>query len=429
MPGIKYLTKTKESRPIDKLVPYARNARTHSDAQVSQLAASMREWGFVGTVLVTPDDGIIAGHGRVMALRYLGEETVPVTVAQGWSQEQIKAFILADNQLAMNAGWDENLLKLEIQELNVGEFDLDLIGFSGDDISNLLTDDSEGDPSEDELPEIPEVAASHPGDIWLLGEHRLICGDSTSPDDVVAVLNGAKPNLMVTDPPYGVEYSADWRNEALRSDGTPSNGRAVGRVRNDHIADWSPSWALFEGNIAYIWHASIQTDVVAASIMSQKFEKRALIIWAKNVFAIGRGNYHHQHEPCWYMVRKGKAANWKGGRKQTTIWNIDKPQKSETGHSTQKPLECMSRPIKNNSAAGDAVYEPFCGSGTTVIACEKLGRVCHAVEIHPPYCDVIVKRWQEYTGKQAIREADGAKFDDIVPKVEADHGDATTNAS
>jgi len=251
------------------------------------------------------------------------------------------------------------------------------------------------------------------GDVWLLGRHRLACGSSTDAHTVEAVLAGVKPHLMVTDPPYGVEYDASWRGKAKNADGTRlSTGehRAVGKVANDDTADWSEAWALFPGDVAYVWHGSLQTSIVLSSLEANGFKGRSLIIWAKSHFAIGRGDYHPMHEPCWYLVREGKKGHYCGDRKQTTLWQIPKPQKSETGHSTQKPVECMKRPIENNSSPGQAVYEPFSGSGTTIIAGEMTGRCVYAIELNPAYVDMAVIRWQNFTGQTATLEATGQPF-------------------
>jgi DNA modification methylase len=226
---------------------------------------------------------------------------------------------------------------------------------------------------------------------------------------VSALLGDVKPHLMVTDPPYGVEYDANWRNKALRSDGSPI-GRAIGKVKNDDNADWTEAWALFEGDVAYVWHSPTKVNIVADSLIANDFNIRAQIIWAKNNIVIGRGDYHPKHEPCWYAVRKNKTGHYCGGRKQTTVWEIDKPLKSETGHSTQKPVECMKRPIENNSSVGQAIYEPFSGSGTTIIAGEMTGRAIYAMELNPAYVDVAVKRWQNFTGEQAELEGSGKNF-------------------
>jgi DNA modification methylase len=241
-----------------------------------------------------------------------------------------------------------------------------------------------------------------------IGDCELYLGDCA---DILPTLG--KVDAVVTDPPYGVEYDANWRNKAMRADGSAIAGRAVGKVENDDRADWTEAWALFPGDVAYIWHAGLFAGAVADSLTATGFKLRSQIIWAKSNFAIGRGDYHWHHEPCWYAVRDGKTGHYTGDRKQTTLWQIPKPQKSETGHSTQKPVECMKRPIENNSSPGQAVYEPFSGSGTTIIAGEMTGRCVYAIELNPAYVDVAVKRWQDFTGKQATLEGDGRTFAEV----------------
>ncbi len=419
------MTKTKhelrlEYRPLAGLIPYARNSRTHSEAQVAQIAASIKEFGFTNPVLVDADGGIIAGHGRVMAARVLGLQLVPCIALGHLTAAQRRAYVIADNRLALNAGWDEEMLRLEVADLQHEGVDLDLLGFTVDELQALLADPgSEGLTDPDEAPAAPEKPVTVLGDVWVLGRHRIVCGDSTDATVVAKALNGVTPHLMVTDPPYGVEYSAGWRNEAMPAKNDPKRwkdgaGRATGAVLNDGNADWRDAWALFPGDVAYVWHAGNMAHVVAESLIASALEIRAQIIWAKSQFVIGRGHYHPHHEPCWYAVRKGATGHWGGDRKQSTLWQIDKPRKSETGHSTQKPVECMKRPIENNSSAGQAVYEPFSGSGTTIIAAEQTGRCCHAIELSPAYVDVAVKRWQTFTGKQATLEADGRTFDAVA---------------
>lgn len=405
-----------ERRAVASLVPYARNARTHSPEQVDQIAASIREWGWTVPILVDEDGGLIAGHGRVMAAKKLGLPDVPVMVASGWSEGQKRAYVLADNKLALNAGWDNDMLKVELAELADMDFDLDLTGFGADELATLLAEKTAGLTDPDEIPDVPENPVSTLGDVWLLGNHRIVCGSSTEVESVDKALNGVKPHLMVTDPPYGVEYDADWRNKAMRADGSKVGGRAVGKVLNDDKADWREAWALFPGDVAYVWHAGLYAGSVAESLTVCDFGLRSQIIWAKSNFAIGRGDYHWHHEPCWYAVRNGKNGHYDGGRKQSTLWQIDKPQKSETGHSTQKPVECMKRPIENNSSPGQAVYEPFSGSGTTIIAAEMTGRCCHAIELNPAYVDIAVERWQNFTGQEATLEASGESFNALKAK-------------
>ena len=291
-------------------------------------------------------------------------------------------------------------------------FDLSLIGFSDLELIELTTPKTTGLTDPDDVPPLPDRPVSVAGDLWQLGRHRLICGDSTCAADVERVLNGVKPHLLVSDPPFGVNYNPAWRQKL--SEGAVL---AKGKVLNDDRADWREAWALFPGDVIYIWHAALQSAAFLASLEASGFGIRAQIIWDKTRLVIGRGDYHWQHEPCWYAVRKGCKGHWAGDRKQTTVWAIPH-RKSETGHGTQKPVECMRRPIENNSSIGQAVYEPFCGSGTTIIAAEMTGRICHAIELDPAYVDVAIKRWQAFTGRAAMLETSdgaeaGASFDDV----------------
>ena len=397
-----------ERRDIESLIPYARNARTHSDEQIAQIAASMKEWGWTNPVLVDEAGMIIAGHGRVMAARKLGLTEVPVMVAVGWTEAQKRAYVLADNQLALNAGWDMSVLTNELQGLKEWEFDLSLLGFN--DLDSLLAEKTEGLTDPDDVPDAPSSPVTVPGDVWLMGRHRIVCGDSTDADVVAKALNGVKPHLMVTDPPYGVEYDPGWREKA----GVAAAGTAKGKVLNDDKADWREAWALFPGDVAYVWHAGLFAGVVGESLAASGFQLRSQIIWDKGQLVLSRGDYHWEHEPCWYAVKKGAKGHWAGDRKQTTVWRIAKPKKNETGHGTQKPVECMKRPIENNSSPGQAVYEPFSGSGTTIIAAEMTGRSCHAIELNPAYVDVAVKRWQDFTGQLATLESDGRTFAEVA---------------
>lgn len=398
-------------RPVASLTPYARNARTHSEAQIGQIAASIREWGWTMPILVDEVGGIIAGHGRVLAAQRLGLKSVPTMEARGWSEAQKRAYVLADNKLTLNAGWDEELLRLELGDLKFSGFDLDLTGFSGDELAAYLSEETEGLTDPDEVPEAPAEPVSRTGDVWLLGRHRLVCGDATSELDVSLALAGVRPHLMVTDPPYGVNYDPDWRNRADRANGKPYGARAIGRPENDDRSDWSEAYTLHPGDVAYVWVPPGPTQFdFWQTLMASGFDIRMQIIWAKQQFPIGRGNYHVQHEGCLYAVRKGRTAHWSGSRSQTTLWQIDKPVKSETGHSTQKPVECMRRPIENNSSPGQAVYDPFLGSGTTIIAAEMTGRSCHALEIAPQYTDVAIQRWQNFTGGEATLQATGKTY-------------------
>jgi DNA modification methylase len=415
-------------RPIEQIIPYARNARTHSEGQVAQIAASIKEFGWTNPVLVDGDNGLIAGHGRVLAARKLGLAKVPVIELAGLSDAAKRAYILADNKLALNAGWDDAMLSLEVGELSALGVDLTLSGFSDRELQAMAADRNPGLTDPDETPELPPEPVSQPGDVWTLGRHRLICGDSTDPAVVAQLLNGVVPHLMVTDPPYGVNYRPEWRNEVVRSDGSKVAARATGEVLNDHRADWREAWALFSGDVAYVWHGALHAATVADSLVASGFAIRSQIIWDKTRLVIGRGDYHWQHEPAWYAVRKGKVGHWMGDRKQTTVWSFSH-QKSETGHGTQKPVECMKRPIENNSSPGQAIYEPFSGSGTTVIAAEMTGRICYAVELAPAYVDCAVQRWQRFTGEQAyllstneaFEEVGQARTIEVAPQRAVDH--------
>lgn len=402
-----------EHWPLDKLIPHARNSRTHSDAQVAQIAGSISEFGFVNPVLVSEDGILIAGHGRVMAARKLGLPTAPVIVLRHLNDSQRRALMIADNKLALNAGWDEAMLAAEIGALREEDFDVSLLGFADAELDKLLAEETTGLTDPDDVPEAQDKAVAVPGDVWLLGRHRLACGDCTDPLVVDKALNGVKPHLMVTDPPYGVKYDPSWRNGL-----DAAKNRRTGIVENDDEADWREAWALFPGDVAYVWHGGLHSSVVAASLESCDFAMRAQIIWHKQKMVFGRGDYHWQHEPCWYAVKKGAAGHYSGDRKQTTVWSIDNlnlatkqaAENARTNHSTQKPVECMKRPIENNSSPGQAVYEPFSGSGTTIIAAEMTGRACHAIELNPAYVDVAIKRWQDFTGLAAVHAETGKTF-------------------
>jgi DNA modification methylase len=393
---------------LERLVPFARNARTHSSEQIDQIAASMRDWGWINPVLVDEAGTIIAGHGRVEAARKLGLTEAPVMVATGWSEAKKRAYVIADNKLALNAGWNEELLAAELTDLRDLAFDLDLVGFDDGELDRLLGSPGALD-GEDEVPAAPETPVSREGDLWLLGSHRLLCGDATSTSDVSRLLGGVVPQLMVTDPPYGVEYDPSWRNDV-----GAAQTRRTGTVLNDDRADWREAWALFPGDVAYVWHGGLHAGTVADSLVASGFEVRSQIIWAKERLVLSRGHYHWQHEPCWYAVRRGSKASWAGDRKQTTVWPIaSRDQDAETVHGTQEPVECMRRPMLNNSNVGQAVYEPFMGSGTTLVAAESCGRTCLGLELNPAYVDVAVIRWQQLTGEEARLDGEGASFAEI----------------
>ena len=391
---------------VSDLVPFARNARTHSEVQVAKIAGSIREFGFNNPVLVDARSGIIAGHGRVLAARKLGLERVPVIALSHLSEAQKRAYVLADNRLAEQAGWDRELLALELGDLADLGIDLGDLGFEGAELDALLGHGA-ADPKEEATPGVPDTPVSRPGDIWQLGAHRLMCGDATEAASVAKLLNGITPHLMVTDPPYGVMYDPDWRNRTGASE-----TKRTGKVLNDDRADWRAAWALFPGEVAYVWHGALHAGTVAESLQASGFDIRSQIIWAKERLVLSRGHYHWQHEPCWYAVR-GKG-HWSGDRTQTTLWTIpNRDQDAATVHGTQKPVECMRRPILNNSSQGQAVYEPFSGSGTTLIAAESCGRMCHAMELDPAYVDVALQRWETFSGQQARLAGTDLTFADV----------------
>ena len=402
-----------EQVKLDALIPYARNSRTHSDAQVAQIAASIKEFGFTNPVLIDETGSIIAGHGRVMAARKLAITDVPSIRLTHLTEAQKKAYVIADNKLALNAGWDDEMLAVELSDLKDMGFDLDLTGFSTDEIEALLAPvGTEGLTDEDAVPEVPEAPVTVLGDVWLLGKHRVMCGDSTSIDAVEKLMDGQKALVMVTDPPYGVNLDQSWRDKALGDKKMGLGNKNV--VANDDRADWTEVWNAFSGDVAYVWHAGKFSDVVMASLRSAGFDICQQLVWNKSIMVMGRSDYHFKHEPCWYAVRKGKNHGWIGDRKQTTVIEAKSPNhimsgsdEVKTEHPTQKPVNCMAYLMRNH---GGDVYDPFLGSGTTLIAAEQLGRKCYGMELDPKYCDVIVQRWQEFTGQTATLESNGNPF-------------------
>src|SRR2546423_9431018 len=357
-----------ERWPIERLIPYANNARLHSEADLDKLAAAIRKWGWTNPVLVDEEGNLLAGHLRVAAAPRAGVTSIPVIVARGWSEAEKRAYRLADNQLAARASWDPEQLRTQLQELEFGRFDVSVIGFEPDQLETILAGlGSSGLTDPDSVPEVPDQPISRRGDLWLLDDHRVGCGDSTLAADVAQVLAGAEPFLMVSDPPYGVDYEPSWR--ARRNLG--SGKLARGKVLNDDRADWRDAYVLFPGDVAYVWHGAMHGDVVAAGLAACGLQLRAQIIWAKQHFTLSRGDYHWKHETCWYAVRDGKNSHWQGDRTQTTVWEIannnpfgNRQREQSWGHGTQKPVECMRRPIATNSRPGQAIHDPFLDSGT-----------------------------------------------------------------
>src|SRR5579863_712314 len=400
--------------PIERLAEYPRNPR-RNDAAVDRMVASIREFGLAIPVLARSSGEVIDGHLRLKAARKMGSwpggdtTRIPVIPCDGWTDAQVKAFRLMVNRSVTWAAWDDDLLGLELLDLKNLDFDLGLTGFEDTELGLLRAQDAtDGLCDEDAAPPAPQTPTSKVGDLWLLGRHRLLCGDSTDHQTVSRMLGSVKPTLMVTDQPYGVNYDPEWRKRA-----GVNNSNRMGKVRNDDRADWREAWALFPGDVAYVWHGALHASTVSDSLESCGFEIRSQIVWAKPSLVMGRGHYHWQHEPCWYAVRG--TGHWNGDRKQSTLWHVEnRNQDSQTVHSTQKPVECMRRPIVNNSSPGQAVYEPFSGSGTTIIACEKEARIALAIELEPEYVDVAVTRWQNFTDKQALLEGDGRSFNDVA---------------
>ena len=392
-----------ELKEPESLVGHPKNPNEHSEEQIRLLAKIINHQGWRNPIVVSRRSNfIVAGHARLKAALHLKVESVPVDFQDFENEADEYAHLVADNRIAELAEADNSLIAELIAELEAQGLSAELAGFTSEDLESLIKDigidesDEDAEINEELADQLEDKWGVKEGQLWQLGEHKIICGDSTSEEVVSKLLGDEKPNLMVTDPPYGVNYDANWRNERLEF----FEGRATGKVLNDDNADWSEAWNLFEGDVAYVYHAMVKSDIVARNLQELGFEIRSQIIWNKNQLAFSRCHYHPKHEPCWYVVRKGKQANWQGDRTQSTVWDIDKPQKSETGHSTQKPVECMARPIRNNSAPGDLVYEPFSGSGTTIMACENLQRKCRAIELNAGYVAIAIERWHEATGKE-----------------------------
>jgi len=411
-----------ERRSVRSLVPYARNARTHSDEQVAQIAASIREWGWTVPVLIDEDGGLIAGHGRVLAARKLGLAEIPVMVATGWSEAQKRAYVLADNKLALNAGWDLELLAVELGDLQGFDFDLLLTGFSDDELSKLLAEKTDGLTDPDAIPEVPIDPIAKPGDVWLMGKHRLMCGDSTSVDDMEKLTAGQLVDMWLTDPPYNVAYEGGTKDKLTIQNDNMGNDEFRQFLRDAYV---TASTVMKPGAVFYIWHADSEGYNFRGAAIDAGWKIRQCLIWEKSSLALGRQDYHWQHEPCLYGWKDGAGHLWASDRKQTTILKFDKPSRNGE-HPTMKPVALFEYLLLNNTKGGDIVLDSFAGSGTTAIAAEKNGRVAHLMELDPRYCDVIVKRWQDFTGKAATLDGDGRTFNEISGLVSSD-GSANTD--
>ena len=398
---------------IQRLKGYGRNPRKNDHA-IDRMMASIKEYGFRIPILVRGNGEVIDGHLRLKAALKMGLEQIPVIICDDWTEAKVKAFRLQVNQSANWADWNLELLELEISELKELGFDLALTGFDGHEIDALLY--SDGDlPGQDATLELPREPVSRVGDLWICNRHRVLCGDATDREHTARLLDGAVPPLMVTDPPYGISFDPEWRERAGLG-----KLRQKGKVAHDDRCDWTEAYQLFPGEVMYVWHAGVKTVEVAQSLERAQFEIRSQIIWAKQHFALSRGPYHWQHEPCWFAVRRGGQAHWCGDRTQTTLWQVpnlnpfggDDGNEPITGHGTQKPVALMRRAVLNHLAIGEAVYDPFLGSGTTLVAAELTDRICYGLEIEPRYVDVIVERWQQLSGHGA-RLADGRTFGEM----------------
>lgn len=402
------------------LKPTGRTIKTYTDDEVNKHIEHYRHFGIIEPLRVWQGK-VIDGEAWFAAAAQLQLAYVPVIDLSDMSELDARAYAIAIKRLTELGKWDWLEVISEWDWLEDQAFDnITATAFDENERDRIRHLNVDRDERENEVPELQALVVSKPGDVWRLGDHRLMCGDATVKEDVAKLLNGITPHLMVTDPPYGIDYHPEWRNEAKWSTGDKSGG-AMLKVTNDDNADWREAWALFPGDVVYVWHAGTRSHIVADSLIACGFVIRAQIIWRKNSLVVGRGNYHHQHEPCFYAVRKGKTGQWHGDRKQSTIWDIDKPNKSETGHSTQKPVETALRPLLNNSKREDYVYEPFNGSGTTIIAAEQCGRHMLAMELAPEYVDLAVRRWQVFADKRATHADTGDPFPDVV--TQAQEGD------
>ena len=398
-----------EHLPLDALVPYARNSRTHSPEQIAQVAASIREFGFTNPVLIDGEGGIIAGHGRVMAARQLGLSEVPCIRLAHLTDAQKRAYVIADNKLALNAGWDDALLALELRELAEMDFDLHLTGFDDDEISKLLDlelGEGEGQGDAAAVPEVHPDPISKPGDVWVLGQHRVMCGDSTSIDQAGVLMGGGMADLLITDPPYNVAYEGGTKDAlTIKNDSMPDAD--FRQFLRDCYA--TADAFMRPGASFYVWHADKEGFNFRAACIDVKWEVRQLLIWKKSALVLGRQDYQVIPEPCLYGWKEGAAHSWYSDRKQTTVLEFNKPQRNGE-HHTMKPVDLIEYQVKNSSKRGDTVLDLFGGSGSTLIACEKTARSARLMELDPRYCDVIVRRWQDFTGQRATHAETGEAF-------------------
>ena len=396
-------------KKVSELIPYINNSRIHSEEQITQLVSSIKEFGFTNPILLSPDNSIIAGHGRLQAIKRLGHEEVPCIIISGLNKTQIKALIIADNQLALNAGWDLEKLSVEVEGLQDEDFNIDILGFNDDFIKDLLFKENQGLTDEDDVPETSEQSITKLGDIWKLGNHKLICGDSTLLNSYEKLFGENKADLLMTDPPYNVDYEGGTKDKLTILNDSKSDNDFL-QFLTDAFNNCAINLKL--GCSFYMFHSDWFGLEFRQSIKNTDLEMKQNLIWQKNSLVIGRQDYQWQHEPCLYGWKKGATHSWYSDRKQTTIIKFDRPTKSKL-HPTMKPVGLIEYLIKNSSKQEDIILDPFLGSGTTLMACEKLQRFCYGIELDPKYCDVIIKRWQQFTGKEATHEQSGKTYNSI----------------
>ena len=409
---------------LDKLVPYVNNARTHSAEQINKLRSSLREFGFINPVIIDRDFGIIAGHGRVLAAREEGITDVPCVFVDHLTEAQKKAYIIADNRMALDAGWDEELLRVEIESLQAEAFDISLTGFGDDEIADLFGKDA-GDAKDDDYDltaALEKAAFVEKGDVWVVGRHRLVCGDATCPDDVEKLMDGKKANLIVTDPPYGVSFKSasglTIQNDSMKDE----------EFYNFLYKSFANMVAHMEsGGSAYVFHADTEGLTFRKAFIDAGFHLAGVCIWSKNSLVLGRSDYHWQHEPVLYGFLKNGKHRWYSDRKQTTIWNFNKPKRNEN-HPTSKPLDLLAYPIRNSSQENAIVIDTFGGSGSTLMACEQTNRICYTMELDEKYASVILRRYVEDVGNAdnvyVIRGDVRIPYAELVKEVEGRHAES-----
>ena len=404
---------------IDKLIPYVNNARTHSPEQINKLRASLREFGFINPVIVDDKFNIVAGHGRVMAAQAEGIKEIPCVYVDYLTEAQKKAYILADNRMAMDAGWDEEMLRVELEALQDMAFDLSMTGFDDKELADLFKTEEEVEDDDFDLDAALEKAAFvKMGDIWTVGRHRLMCGDATSAEDVTKLMDGKKANIIVTDPPYGVSFkSSDGlsiQNDSLKGDEFYQFLLQAFKNMADNLT---------KGGAAYVFHADTEGLNFRKAFIDAGFHLAGCCIWVKNSLVLGRSDYQWQHEPVLYGFLQNGNHPWYSDRKQTTIWNFDKPKRNKN-HPTSKPLDLLGYPIQNSSQANGIVIDTFGGSGSTMMACEKTNRICYMMELDEKYASVILRRYVEDGGNPddvyCIRDGKRINYTDVVIEVDTD---------